>query len=245
MHVARDTKMGDVVHHNHTVLTIMLRFNIKLGFGDRTVYEVCDQHNVNTAFFLEIVNAFLDPHYFPSKHLRTFSVSLIIDYLLKTHYYYLTHKIPAIECMIEQLIKENQGESDLRLIRKFFKEYKDEFINHLKREDEVVFPYALKVESAAHNNEQHAYLVEQMTKYSMIDYLNEHDNIEEKLFDLKNILIKYIPPISNQALCIHIIDELFSLEKDLHDHSRIEEKVLGPKVMELEKQLLARSETTN
>ncbi|MDX9853400.1 MAG: hemerythrin domain-containing protein [Tenuifilaceae bacterium] len=239
MHIAKDTKMGDVVHHNHSVLTVMLRFNIKLGFGDKTVDEVCSEYNINTSFFLEIINAFLDPNYFPSKHLRTFSVNLIIDYLLKTHYFYLTHKIPAIECMIEQLIKENQGESDLRLIRKFFKEYKDEFINHLKREDEAVFPYALRVETAAINGLNDTTLVKQMTKYSMNDYLNEHDNIEEKLFDLKNILIKYIPPISNQALCIHIIEELFSLEKDLHDHSRIEEKVLGPKVMEMEKQLLA------
>ena len=28
----------------------------------------------------------------------------------------------------------------------------------------------------------------------MKDFAGEHDNVEEKLYDLKNIIIKYMPP---------------------------------------------------
>lgn len=75
--------------------------------------------------------------------------------------------------------------------------------------------------------------------YSILAYEEEHDNMEEKLVDLKNIMIKYLPEPFNHETVNRIIAELFWLEKDLHDHARIEDKVLVPKVKELESRLKA------
>ncbi len=68
-------------------------------------------------------------------------------------------------------------------------------------------------------------------------YEAEHDEIDEKLFDLKNILIKYINGDFDQATVNEIIFELFRLEKDIKDHSRIENNILMPLVAEMEKSL--------
>jgi regulator of cell morphogenesis and NO signaling len=234
--INKDFKMAEIILRNHHTLPVIQRFGINFGFGDKTVEEVCHSEEVNLDFFLEIINAFLDYDYFPQKKLQSFSVSLTVNYLKKTHENYLAEKIPFIESLINELISNSGKEkAKFMLLKKFFKEYKEEFIAHIHREDDLVFPYALSVENA---------FLKKNTKvlpdiYSMQNFIGEHDNIEIKLTDLKNIIIKYLPPTGNNKLCNSILNELFELEKDLRDHSRIEEKIMVPKVLEMENYLKA------
>jgi len=232
--ITKDYKMADVIHCNYHSLAVIQRFGIDFGFGEKTVEEVCSMYKLDVYFFLEIMNAFLDKDYFPQRKLQSFSVSLTVNYLKKAHEEYLSEKLPHIQKLIDQLVDSSgPDQSKFYLLLKFFREYEDEFTAHLKREDEVVFPYAISVERA--------YLEKSPQRvpedYTMENFIDEHSDIEEKLNDLKNIIIKYLPPSGNRKLCNSILGELFDLEKDLTDHSRIEEKIMAPKVIEMEKEL--------
>ncbi|OFY20168.1 MAG: hypothetical protein A2W98_12545 [Bacteroidetes bacterium GWF2_33_38] len=228
-------KMADMIHLNYMLLSVINRLEMKLGFGDATIEDLCRKHNVNTHFFLEIVNTFHDKNYFPQKRMQTFSVLDIIDYLRKTHKFYLNQKLPIIEKMINELIDENQAQKkSLTLLVSFFTEYKQELINHIEREEKKVYPYILEIYNALEAKSKNQELFNKMNAYSIEKYEGEHDNVEEKLFDLKNIIIKYLPPLVDSNICNRILSELFKLEKDLNDHSRIEDKVLVPKVSQME-----------
>jgi len=227
--------MADMIHLNYMLLSVINRLEMKLGFGDATIEDLCRKHNVNTHFFLEIVNTFHDKNYFPQKRMQTFSVLDIIDYLRKTHKFYLNQKLPIIEKMINELIDENQAQKkSLTLLVSFFTEYKQELINHIEREEKKVYPYILEIYNALEAKSKNQELFNKMNAYSIEKYEGEHDNVEEKLFDLKNIIIKYLPPLVDSNICNRILSELFKLEKDLNDHSRIEDKVLVPKVSQME-----------
>jgi len=97
-------KMADLVHMNYLLVSVINRFDISLGFGESTVSEVCEKHNVSVDFFITIVNSFHDPNYFPERNLQDFSIQFIVDYLGKTHRYYLEEKIPEIEALMEQIL---------------------------------------------------------------------------------------------------------------------------------------------
>jgi regulator of cell morphogenesis and NO signaling len=124
------------------------------------------------------------------------------------------------------------------LVINFFREYKNELTQHIEREEEKVHPYVFEIENAWNKSFLTRDLYEKIKKYSINDFAGEHDNVEEKLFDLKNIIIKYLPPIKDRALCNRILMELFRLEKDLNAHANLEDKVLIPKVAMMEKKLL-------
>lgn len=236
MIITKDTKMADVIHMNYFSLSMLNRFGIELGFGDKTVYEVCSQKKVDPDFFLEIINAFVNKDYFPKKHLQTFSVKLIADYLEKTHNYYHQVKVPEIENLIKDMVSSCYTQKEnIVLLENFFNEYKQELLNHTKREEEVVFPYAIAIEESYNNKKYDSNIISLMETYSMDIFKHEHDNIEEKLFDLKNIIIKYLPQPKDSRLCNKLLFELFFLEQDINDHSRIEDKVLVPKIREMEK----------
>ncbi|MFO7842842.1 MAG: hemerythrin domain-containing protein [Bacteroidales bacterium] len=235
MIITKDNKMADVIHLNYSTLTVLNRFEIALGFGDKTIEDICKQHQVDLDFFLEIINTFVNEDYFPKKHLQSFSITLINDYLKKTHDYYHQVKVPEIENLMEQMVNNCYTQkSNLNLLKKFFNDYKQELINHTQREDEVVFPYTLAIEKAFHSDKIEKKTIKLMEEYSIDVFEREHDNIEEKLFDLKNIIIKYLPQPKNFELCNKLLNELFTLEQDLNDHARIEDKVLVPKVREME-----------
>jgi len=234
-------KMADLIHLNYLLISVINRFGINLGFGDKSVQEVCQEYDVKLDFFLEIVNSFHDEDYFPEEHLQDFSVSLITDYLSKTHRYYLDVKIPELEKLINLMVVECYANNKYAvLLESFFREYKNELITHTKREDEKVFPYSISTELAFMGKDNSLIESTAPENYSIQEYSSEHDDIESKLYDLKNIIIKYLLPTGNPSLCSKVLTELFNLEKDLNDHSRIEEKVLIPKVLLMEKKLKTR-----
>jgi len=241
MNITRDMKMADVIHHNYMLLPVITRFGINLGFGDKRVDKVCDENGVNLDFFLEITNSFVDDDYIPQKELDSFPVSLMIDYLKKTHHYYLDEKIPELEEMINKMTSSIPTEKEKAgLIVNFFKQYRSELEHHIMREEKKVQPYILEIEQAYINGLLPPGLQSKIKAYSMQDFAGEHDNVEEKLYDLKNIIIKYMPPSAEKSLCNSILIELFRLEKDLNAHASLEDKVLIPKVANMETILLSK-----
>ncbi len=239
MKISKTMKMADVIHLNYHLLSVLYRFKINLGYGEKTVEQICNNYNVNPDFFLEIANAFIDKDYFPSDELQHFPLSVIIDYLTATHRYYLDEKIPDLQKLFEEIIQNQQEKAGLSMIQQFFSEYLLEFQKHIKREEDKVYPYVLRLENDFQNKKTTQNFLDNLKQYRIKDYEKEHDDIEEKLFDLKNILIKYIPPMDDYHLIHHILSKLFRLEKDLNDHSHIEDKVLIPKVDKLEEMFLA------
>lgn len=232
-------KMADVVHLDYLLLFVLDRFGIKLGFGDKTVEEVCNDYEVDVSFFIEIVNSFLDKDYVPHSDVSTFPGHLAIQYLQNTHRYYLEEKVPEVENLIGQMVTNCQLDSrNIEILNNFFNVYKQELTSHIKREEDGVFPYVLRISDAFQKGRISGELYNEMNNYDINDYASEHDNVEQKLYDLKNIIIKYLPPVENSLLCHKILIELFNLEKDLNDHALLEDKLIVPIIAEQERRLL-------
>ena len=242
MIITPTTKLADALHENILLLPVLNRFDIHLGFGNKTVEQVCLEHHINVQFFLEIVNSFLDTEYFPKSGLKTFPIRLIIDYIIRSHTYYIKFKFPQIKNMISKLIENAnlENKKSYELIQNFFNEYADEFVEHTDKEEKDVHPYVLTIDEAYQKKEITKEIISRVKKDSIKHYVDDHDNVEDKLFDLKNLIIKYLPPANDYTLSNAILYELFRLERDLNDHARIEDKVLVPKVQLLEKQILGK-----
>jgi regulator of cell morphogenesis and NO signaling len=236
----REMKMADIIHHDYLLVNVIRRFDIQLGFGEKTIGQLCAEKGIHPDFFLEIANTYSNPDYFPRKHLQSFPVSSIVEYLKKTHHYYINEKIPEIEALFNQMVKGCYPEiSSIGLLDDFFANYKKQLFDHIQREEEEVFPYVLAVEHVHERRQVTGDVKARIAGYSINQFKEDHDNIEDKLFDLKNIIIKYLPSPGRGNLCNRLLIELFVLEKDIRDHSRIEEKVMGPKIQAMEKAIVS------
>jgi regulator of cell morphogenesis and NO signaling len=232
------TRMADVIHGNYLLLPVISRFRISLGFGEETVGDTCRKHGIDIEFFLAIINAFTSETYFPQKKLKTVNILTIVEYLEKTHVYYTRKQLPLLERLMAKLEKSRTiNRKNFDLIRTFFEGYKKELVDHLKREDRKTFPYVKRIYRICHADPAARRKDKMFPRYSMQIYKREHNDVDEKLFDLKNILIKYIRPGEDEDLLNEIIFELFRLERDIMDHTRIENKILLPLVSHMERAL--------
>lgn len=225
-----DTKIADVIILNHQLLLVLERFRIPLGFENKSISEICDQHKINLSFFLTILNSYSDENYLPEENLECCFVTELIQYLKNSHRYYIEEKFPFLRDMISDFA-QNSENPKAQLLINFFSEYYSEVKEHMEYEDKVVFPYILELNETKSNRQ---------SEYNIRTYTDLHDHIEEKVNDLKSILIKYLPPTRAQSQRIQILFELFRLEADLELHGKIEDRLLVPMVQRMENESLNR-----
>jgi len=228
-------KLEDLIRENISILPVLNRFGMRLGFHSSTLEKFCKAYEINIDFFLTIVNAYIHEEYFPEKELSNFEPELIIDYLRKTHRYYINYKIPRMDMLFEALIKVDINSNETQPIYRFYSEYKTELLNHFKEEEAFVFPYLLELISI--EKKELTELSKLFNNHPVKHYEDEHVEADAKLNDLKSLLIQYIAPIYDYNACNEFLFFIEDFDKDLKDHSRIEDKILVPHILRLEKKL--------
>ena len=92
-------------------------------------------------------------------------------------------------------------------------------------EDRIVFPYARKL--MAGQPDPH---------YNIGIFIKRHDQIELKITELKNLLIKYYTAPTSYEIT-SVLHDIFSVEVDLSGHNYIEDSIFTPLIEYLEKKL--------
>ena len=219
-------KVAELLASDSSLLSILQRLDIKLGFGEAKISDLCARYGISEELFLMICNIYSFHEYQPHIDiLDKNDIKSITTYLHASHRYYTTVCFPAIHEGIHTLVKGLDNVSR-KLIDKFYDDYDNEIINHFKYEEEVVFPY---IEKLMDNNRPID------TQYRIGQFEENHSNINEKLNDLKNIIIKYLPEEYSSALRFEILNNIFTVETDLRKHSQIENKLLIPLVEIMER----------
>ena len=131
-------KMADLIFADNEYLLTLERFNISLGFGNYTISEVLKNSNVDENTFLLVVNTLFDYSYTENYPLDTIDILQIVNYLKKTHNYFINYKLPSLRAMLRDVI---EGSDDLHknLLIEFFEKYENEVIRHMQFEESHVF----------------------------------------------------------------------------------------------------------
>lgn len=225
---ASDARLSDLVTAHPSLLSLLARLNIPLGFGDRSIADVCEASGVDTGFFLLICNVYTFNGYVPSTAvLLGTDMSGLVPYLEKSHRYYVDKRLPHIEKHIDaiahQLSKPLLGQAFIR----FFDQYRREVEEHFRHEEREVFPHIGRLMAG-----------ERDRSYRIGDFLQTHSDIEGKLGDLLNIVFKYLPPQVDDDNVLDVVYDILRLSEDLKKHTFIEEKIMVPLVGHLENAIL-------
>lgn len=216
-------KMSDLIDADYNLLLLLIRLNINLGFGDKKVEEVCAQYNMDADCFIFLANfqsnrSILDVE----KVFGSLPLEPFISYLKTSHAYFLENRLPDIKRKLKKVFSEDKVLENLVL--GFFEDYTREVCEHMTYEDEVVFPYVNSLLSSSAEE-----------TYSIDMFEERHNNIEDKMRDLKLILMKYVDRPEDRLLMTKILMELYTLEEELSVHTYIEDELIIPRVRRLEK----------
>lgn len=220
MYEASD-KMISLIRDNYNLLQSLGSFGISLGFGDKTVKQVCDDQNVDTNTFLAVVN-FTINGYREMDDVSRLSVPTLLQYLKASHDYFIGFQLPFIRKELVDALDENDNLA--LLILKLYDEYSRSVTQHMKYEEKTVFPY---VESLIAGKP--------MANYAIDMYSKHHGQESSKLRELKSIIIKYFPgdSLRNNQLSATLYD-IYNNEEWLALHAEVEDKIFIPAIKYLE-----------
>jgi len=219
-----ESRLCDLITAHPSLLTLLMRVGIQLGFGDRSIADVCRKSGVDADFFLLICNVYTFDHYAPSiATIVDTDMTQLVPYLEKSHKYYVDKRLPHIEQHLDRIAQQLPPRIGKVFIH-FFEEYKREVVAHFEHEERDVFPHINAL--LAHKSD---------SSYSIGEFLQTHGDINAKLDDLVNIIFKYLPAQVDDDDVLDVVYDILRLSTDLKKHTFIEEKIMVPLVEHLER----------
>lgn len=222
-HITRDLKVAVLLDEHPSLMGVLPRMGIPFGFGEQTIGQACKSAGVDVETFLLLASVYALDGFVPgSQAISQADANDIVKYIHASHTFYLETAIVQLSNDIEKLI-EPCPKALQKVIWKFFTEYKEELDKHFQFEEDNVLPYVEQLLSKGATGD-----------FCIEDFEENHSDVETKLEDLKNLVMKALPPQCDVQLRTNILSYLFFLRADLKRHTLIEDKVLVPVVKLME-----------
>lgn len=216
-------KMAQLLERDDSLPGVFNRMGLQYGFGDATVEEICAAKGIDPETFLLICRVHVQDGYRPTAEaLAQASIPDIVRYLRISHTYYLQMGLRMVEEGLERMIRPCDARSQV-ILRRFYKEYKEELARHFEYEEAHVFPYVETGSSAS---------------FKVNEFEGAHESMEEKLEDLKSLLVKYLPEGCDPEATCQVVFLLYTLSGDIRHHIVLEDALLAPHLAPRERTVL-------
>jgi regulator of cell morphogenesis and NO signaling len=189
---------------------------------------------INQDFIAVLLRAFEESS-FSSGAFELFDVELIVEYIKRTHVFYLQKKLPEIEqsiILLSGLYTDHHP--ILAVLHNFFHRYCEDLTAHIRGEETSLLPYIALLHRSVRESGHHSEYILARREYSISRFLAEHHDTEDELKDVRQAIRLYDPPVTNASLYRVLLTQLETFEQDLCVHACIEDQVLIPKALQME-----------
>jgi regulator of cell morphogenesis and NO signaling len=205
--------------------------------GNRPLDEACAAVKANLDQVLKSLEAAIALPVRPSeRELRSGSLAELISHIVKTHHVFVRTQVPEIESLIEKVYtKHGPNHAELGKIRTVFHGLGEELMAHLMKEENILFPYIERMEESvvAHDPILPPPFGTVANPVRMMEH--EHDNAGIALKILREASQNFTPPADACTSFRALYTALENFEKDLHQHIHLENNVLFPSSLAMEK----------
>lgn len=202
-------------------------------YHDRQIQQPCDQgvaERTDSSNYLNVVlDAVSGDSEAISHHLEGVDSLIILEYLQKSHCYYLQKKLPEMENLI-LVLSRNTTLTMAKVLELFFRKFSNELREHIGFEEVHLFPYleALILDRSLPNG-----------GFRIRDFVASHNHeLEDYLSDFVDHLSTTFAELEGMMEFKHFGHHLRGFEMDLRIHAQIEDQVLIPRAILLENQYL-------
>ncbi len=206
--------------------------------GKKTVKQACAEKGLDiTKIEQELQQADKMPSSRPLPY-GDWSLDFLSDYIVNTHHSYVSKNLPDIKAYAEKVMKVHSAEHpELVRINQLVQEIYAELVAHMAKEEKILFPYIKELVSANKNTTllHAAHFGSVQTPINMMEM--EHELVGKNLEEIRMLSSNYLLPAdacASYSLLYRLLDEF---EDDLHLHVHLENNILFPKALQLEKQM--------
>lgn len=229
--------IGNMVAEDFRTAAIFKRHGIDFCCkGGRTIEEACNNKKLDPEKIYEELEA-LPKNEGTSIDFNSWSLDLLADYIEKTHHRYVEEKTSVLQAFLDKLCKVHGGRHpELFEINAIFNESAHDLAAHMKKEELILFPFVrnmIKSKTSGNNLLQPPFGTVENPVHMM---QHEHTVEGDRFRKIAEITHEYTPPADACNTYKVAFAMLQDFENDLHKHIHLENNILFPKAIQLEKE---------
>lgn len=236
----KPTTIGELVANDYRKVEVFRKFGLDFCCGGyKTLKEACAEKGLKAR---EIESALEEIEKTPIKKQHDFNnweLDFLADYILNTHHKYVGEALPLLS-EFSAKVAGVHGDSHPEVIEiaNYFNAVAQELSMHMHKEEKILFPLIKKIAAAKRSGlplpESHCGSVEGPIGVMEAEHISAGENLE-KIKELSN---NYTPPQDACSSYRVLFSKLQEFELDLHEHIHLENNILFPKAIKMEKELL-------
>jgi regulator of cell morphogenesis and NO signaling len=173
------------------------------------------------------------------RHWQTEPLADLTAYIESRHHQYTREEIARLKLLLEKVCSAHgSNHPELLKMREIFAGLAEELTTHMMKEEMILFPYVIRLENAGSQKTPAPSAPFGTVKNPVAMMVHEHDSAGEALRGLRQASRSYTPP---QDACLSyktLFTALSEFEADLHQHIHLENNILFPRAVEIERLLM-------
>jgi len=231
----------DIVRLDYRTADVFKKYGINYCSNkDTSLLEICTSNNLDYNSILEeLAEATKTLTISSSLHFSEWKISFLIDYIVNVHHAYMHMAIPSLEnslILFSESHSTNHPETGKILF--LFHELSALLIKHSRHEEEIIFPYIRQIESTHRRRETYGNLFVRTLRKPLSNIEKEHEEIMSVLKKIEALTKNYTCSPNAGVDQFALYNKLKEFHCDMLQHTYLEDRILYPRAIEIEEELL-------
>jgi len=158
------------------------------------------------------------------------SLASLTDHIVARHHAYLREQLPRIGALLEKVVaKHADNHPDLIELREVYTGLWNELVNHMMKEEQVLFPYICLLDEALRKGQPAPQFHCGSVRQPIQVMEDEHQSAGDALRRMRELTLGFRPPEDACDAYRKLMNDLRGLEGDLHLHIHKENNILFPR----------------
>jgi len=241
MENAEKKPIGQIVAEKYPAWEVFENYKIDFyNGGKRTLEEAAKESNIDVQTLLSEIENAHDVKSEGDTNFNSWDLGVLSEYIVKNYHRKADKQIQIVKPALEKACNEHgEQHPELKEIQSFFGQVAGWLAMHQKKEELILFPYIRKMADAKKNNKTFVRPPATKSVENPVDMLmHEHTNQAAALRKIGNMTGEYKAPGYADNSLKETLNILKEMEVDLHKHIHLENNILFPKALKLDKELV-------
>ncbi|MBZ0200620.1 MAG: iron-sulfur cluster repair di-iron protein [Ignavibacteriaceae bacterium] len=231
--------LKEIVTNNFRTASVLEKYGMDFCCrGNKLFTEACDEKGLDTRL-LEAELKKVNLRNMRDERYDDWTLDFLIDYIIQNHHSYIKEITPILLTHTKKVASAHgANHPEVLEIATKFESVAMELKHHLIKEEEILFPY---IKLLVQVNSRHAKAEPPFfgtVKNPIESMMAEHEIAGDTFYAIREISNQYTAPADACNTFKAAYQELKDFEEDLHKHVHLENNILFPKAIELEKKSL-------
>ncbi len=231
--------IGSIVADDFRTATVFNKYKIDFCCnGHKNFSEVCEVKKIDVDSLTEELNSVVNSEQKSTIDFQSWPLDLLADYIEKKHHRYIEQRSPEIKAYLDKLCRvHGKNHPKLFKITELFSQGAGELAQHMKKEELMLFPKIKALVKLSEKSDAEKDKKPGSVSSIVQSMIAEHENEGVRFKQIAELTDNYSTPDDGCSTYSVTYSLLKEFEEDLYMHIHLENNILFPETINLEKKV--------